>query len=50
MMSTVSVPCPTRGCDGVAFLSKSRYDEVDGILQLRCEHGHVFDHERRKQE
>jgi hypothetical protein len=46
-MTTVSVPCPTHRCRGLAFVSKSRYQEADGILRLRCEHGHVFDLDKR---
>jgi hypothetical protein len=48
MMTTLSVPCPTRGCDGVAFVSKSRFEEADETLRVRCEQGHVFDYDKRK--
>jgi uncharacterized protein with PIN domain len=47
-MTTLSVRCPTQACGGVAFVSKSRYEDADELLHLRCQHGHVFEYDKRK--
>jgi hypothetical protein len=47
MMTTVSVSCPKQGCHGLAFLSKARYEAADEALELRCEHGHAFEYDKR---